>query len=477
MKLKKTPLKVCVTSSVCEAQTTRRHNGLQSVCFSEVRRHKNVCARSSPHRYGIASSKVCKPFNLKKNASFFFLLPPPVLVQPSQKKPSIDRSCSTLQRPPPSQPSSPIKAIDCRLPLRSGVLRFSDHHSRLQQPANNNPRSIDRSYSTLLAAVNQRLPCEATGRKPSPPQLHRRLRPHRDGRKQQWTNEHLKCLLDTCIEEVESVGRKGLSLQKDSWIRLGRVLKEKFGVELTQKQMKNAYDNLKAKYTGWGHPKAASLRTIPLPFPDLCAHLFDGNSATGNFRSYSTQSSSVAGASSCRVPPLQITATPFDAMDDDGVDTSHHEPPPSAASPSAGSPSAASPSAGSPYTSSPYTATPSGNPNKRAKPSTPVAPSASPSASSPDGTSVTADDLAFEMKKALQSLTKGYTIPQCLEKLEVLQLGPTDPLRFVAYHIFGGTMNMREMWMHLPDVPEILRGWHEMTGTSLGVLKDGKIVR
>ncbi|CAI9278672.1 unnamed protein product [Lactuca saligna] len=261
------------------------------------------------------------------------------------------------------------------------------------------------------------------------------------GEKQQWTNEHLKCLLDTCIEEVESVGRKGLSLQKDSWIRLGRVLKEKFGVELTQKQMKNAYDNLKAKYTRWvylknktgniynsqtntfnltaeewddfkkGHPKAASLRTIPLPFPDLCARLFDGNSATGNFRSYSTQSSSVAGASSCRVPPLQITATPFDAMDDDGVDTSHHEPPPSAASPSAASPSATSPSAGSPYTGSPYTATPSGNPNKRAKPSTPVAPSASSSASSPDGTSVTADDLAFEMKKALQSLTKGYTIP------------------------------------------------------------------
>ncbi|CAI9276572.1 unnamed protein product [Lactuca saligna] len=210
-----------------------------------------------------------------------------------------------------------------------------------------------------------------------------------------------------------------------------------------------------------GHPKAASLRTIPLPFPDLCARLFDGNSATGNFRSYSTQSSSVAGASSYRVPPLQITATPFDAMDDDGVHTSHHEPPPSAASPSAGSPSAASPSA-----RSPYTATPSGNPNKRAKPSTPVAPSASPSASSPDGTSVTADDLAFEMKKALQSLTKGYTIPQFLEKLEVLQLGPTDPLRFVAYHIFGGTMNMREMWMHLADVPEILRGWLEMTGVA-----------
>ncbi|CAI9297538.1 unnamed protein product [Lactuca saligna] len=221
-----------------------------------------------------------------------------------------------------------------------------------------------------------------------------------------------------------------------------------------------------SRLSDMGHPKAASLRKIPLPFPDLFAHLFDGNSATGNFRSYSTQSSSVAGASSCRVPPLQITATPFHAIDDDGDDTSHCGPLPFSASPSAASPSAASP----------YTTSPSSNPNKRAKPSTPIPPSASPSASSPDGTSITADDLAFEMKKALQSLTKRYTIPQCLEKLEVLQLGPTDPLHFVAYHIFAGTMNMREMWMHLPDIPEILRGWLEMTGTSLRVLKDGKIV-
>ncbi|XP_076951113.1 L10-interacting MYB domain-containing protein-like [Bidens hawaiensis] len=121
------------------------------------------------------------------------------------------------------------------------------------------------------------------------------------GEKQQWSNAHLKCLLETSIEEVNKVGRKGLSLQKDSWNNLGRVLKEKFGLELNQKQMKNAYDNLKAKYIGWvylknktgnlynaqtntftltneeweefkkGHPKAASLKTTPLPFPNLCA--------------------------------------------------------------------------------------------------------------------------------------------------------------------------------------------------------------
>lgn len=47
------------------------------------------------------------------------------------------------------------------------------------------------------------------------------------------------------------MGRKGLSLHKESWTRLGNVLKERFGIDLAQKQMKNAHDNLKAKYVGW----------------------------------------------------------------------------------------------------------------------------------------------------------------------------------------------------------------------------------
>ncbi|XP_022007256.1 L10-interacting MYB domain-containing protein isoform X1 [Helianthus annuus] len=147
------------------------------------------------------------------------------------------------------------------------------------------------------------------------------------GEKQQWSNDHLKCLLETCIEEINTVGRKGLSLHKDSWNKLGKVLKEKFGLDLTQKQMKNAYDNLKAKYVGWvylknktgniynpqtntftltneeweefkkGHPKAASLKTVPLPFPELCAELFDGNTATGNCKWTSTQTTSGVGSS------------------------------------------------------------------------------------------------------------------------------------------------------------------------------------
>ncbi|KAL8249848.1 hypothetical protein R6Q59_006716 [Mikania micrantha] len=67
------------------------------------------------------------------------------------------------------------------------------------------------------------------------------------GEKQKWSNEHIKCLLETCIEEIHSVGKKRSSLQKDSWNKLEIVLKDKLGLVLTQKQMKNAFDKLKSQ--------------------------------------------------------------------------------------------------------------------------------------------------------------------------------------------------------------------------------------
>ncbi|KAD1059745.1 hypothetical protein E3N88_43347 [Mikania micrantha] len=217
------------------------------------------------------------------------------------------------------------------------------------------------------------------------------------GEKHQWSNEEIKCLLETCIEEINSVGKRGLSLHKDSWNKLGRVLKEKFGMDFSQKQLKNAFDNLKAKYIGWmylknktgniynsqtntfsltneeweqfkkGHPKAASLRTSSLPFPDLCAALFDGNAATGNRK--------------C------------------------------------------------------------------------------------------ADDLANDMKKALQYLIKGNegpTVLECSDKLKLVGLDPVDPLFLVAYHIFGVSTGMREAWMALSDLPGVLKGWLAMTAQRNG---------
>ncbi|XP_021999537.1 uncharacterized protein LOC110896601 [Helianthus annuus] len=167
------------------------------------------------------------------------------------------------------------------------------------------------------------------------------------GDKHVWSNDQLKCLLETCIEEVNKVGRKGLSLHKESWTRLGNVLKERFGIDLAQKQMKNAHDNLKAKYVGWcylrektgniynpqtnmftltneewedfkkGHPKAGGLKTGPLPFPELCAQLFDGNTATGNSRWTPTQVTSGVGSNSNRGQSLMLMDSVFNEVEDD----------------------------------------------------------------------------------------------------------------------------------------------------------------
>ncbi|KAD7480215.1 hypothetical protein E3N88_03351 [Mikania micrantha] len=88
--------------------------------------------------------------------------------------------------------------------------------------------------------------------------------------------------------------------------------------------------------------------------------------------------------------------------------------------------------------------------------------------------SVNSDDLAHDMRQALQYLIKGKegpTVAECYEKLKLVGLDPVDPLFLAAFHIFGVSTGMREAWMTLPDIPEVLRGWIVMTATSLGLIK------
>ncbi|KAL8228098.1 hypothetical protein R6Q57_015682 [Mikania cordata] len=268
------------------------------------------------------------------------------------------------------------------------------------------------------------------------------------GEKHQWSNEQIKCLLETCIDEINSVGKRGLSLHKDSWNKLGRVLKEKFGMDLSQKQLKNAFDNLKAKYIGCGHPKAASLRTSSLPFPDLCAALFDGNAATGNCKWSSTQTTSIVGSSSIhRVQQFLL----MDTEDDAG--TSQHNTPDPTADPS-------------------FETTREPSPEPTREPSPEPNPSKRPRTSK--SSSISADDLANDMKKVLQYLIKGKegpTVLECSEKLKLVGLDPVDTLFLAAYHIFGVSTGMRGAWMALPDIPEVLKGWLAMTAGSLGLIK------
>ena len=157
-------------------------------------------------------------------------------------------------------------------------------------------------------------------------------------------------------------------------------------------------------------------------------------------------------------PTTSASGTSFHALDDDD-DISHHSSGPFPDQPSP-----------------PPVPSPNPNPNKRAKPSTPRAPATSPDQASSATPKPTLDDLTVDMQKALQKLSRGpieHTVPECVEKLNnVLQLPQNDPFRYAAYCIFSNTMNMREMWMNLPDEPEILKGWITMTAKGLGVLKD-----
>ncbi|KAD6795991.1 hypothetical protein E3N88_06887 [Mikania micrantha] len=253
------------------------------------------------------------------------------------------------------------------------------------------------------------------------------------GEKQQWSNEHIKCLLETCIEEINNVGKKGLSLHKDSWNKLGIVLKDKFGMVLTQKQMKNAFDNLKAKYVGWLYLK----------------------NKTGNLYNAQTNTFTLTNEEweefKKRVQQLLITDSIFHDTEDD-ADTSHHtsEPTPDPTFEPTPEPTADT-----------REATPDSNPSKRSK--------------TTKSSSINSDDLAHDMRQALQYLIKGKegpTVAECYEKLKLVGLDPVDPLFLAAFHIFGVSTGMREAWMTLPDIPEVLRGWIVMTATSLKRMRD-----
>ncbi|XP_075097500.1 uncharacterized protein LOC107808235 [Nicotiana tabacum] len=126
-----------------------------------------------------------------------------------------------------------------------------------------------------------------------------------------WRNVNVvNTFLETCIEEVSLNGRLRNSLKPDSWNKVKLALETSHGLRVTQKQMKNHYDYLKEKYQAWlpitkktgnfydpatnsirmsnvewdeyikAHPKAKTLKSSPLPFPDLCTRLFEDSSGT-----------------------------------------------------------------------------------------------------------------------------------------------------------------------------------------------------
>ena len=70
-----------------------------------------------------------------------------------------------------------------------------------------------------------------------------------------WTPEAIKCFLESCISEINTVGRNGGSLRKESWIKVAKNVHDVCHMNATQKQLKNHYNYLKAKYACWVYLK------------------------------------------------------------------------------------------------------------------------------------------------------------------------------------------------------------------------------
>ncbi|CAI9293088.1 unnamed protein product [Lactuca saligna] len=72
-----------------------------------------------------------------------------------------------------------------------------------------------------------------------------------------------------------------------------------------------------------GNPKATSLKTVSLLLPELCAELFDGNSAYGNLSYATSQIPSGDGSSSFHVAPLNLMDAPSINIDVDDYFSNH----------------------------------------------------------------------------------------------------------------------------------------------------------
>lgn len=208
-----------------------------------------------------------------------------------------------------------------------------------------------------------------------------------------------------------------------------------------------------------------------MPYPNLCASLFDGSSASGSIKWTSTQTTPAdTSSSSHRVQRLLIDDNPFNGLEDDDDDDASND-----TSARAPSDKAHGGSTERPDKRSKTTNASTERPDKRAKTSDASTDRTDRTdMDKASKTSVSLDDLSLDMQKALQHLVnskEGPTVEECYERLKLVGLDPMDPIFLAAFHLFGMSMNMREAWMTLPPIPGVLKGWIKMTGTTLGMFK------
>nr|XP_043628998.1 uncharacterized protein LOC122600356 isoform X2 [Erigeron canadensis] len=168
-----------------------------------------------------------------------------------------------------------------------------------------------------------------------------------------WEEDCVKCFLEACIHEATRLHRKGSGLHQWSWVYVRNQLQIVCHKKLAIKQMRNKYDSIKWTFFGWAylkenmghlynpktntfkltdddwrdfieeHPRAKSLRSSPLLFPDLCALLHERTCTLGGFRRNPTSKlpRSPVSLSSQDDQPLAIEDVSSDNSQEDDTET------------------------------------------------------------------------------------------------------------------------------------------------------------
>ncbi|KAJ9552517.1 hypothetical protein OSB04_016562 [Centaurea solstitialis] len=250
-----------------------------------------------------------------------------------------------------------------------------------------------------------------------------------------WKDHNVvKTFLEACILEVGLNGKEGSSLKALSWKKVAETLKTTHNFIVDRKQMRNHFDYLKGKYGAWLKLKnktgnvydpstntfnltpeewdleiesnrfVESLRTTSLPFPDLCARLFEGGMSVG-----------LGGHGPRSKDPLPTTE-PFVVINDEVPVSSDQDPLSSSPTPTSRAP----------------VAKPKGKKNANVN-----------------------SDLDDKLIKFLDHMSSKYnpevvSYEACLKKLDDLGWEKDDPLYGIAIALLTDNGN-REAWMTIPE--------------------------
>ncbi|XP_023730923.1 L10-interacting MYB domain-containing protein isoform X1 [Lactuca sativa] len=268
-----------------------------------------------------------------------------------------------------------------------------------------------------------------------------------------WKQENIeKTFLEACLHEITVNGREGNSLKVNSWKNVGQRLQKEHDFDANQRQMKNRYDYLKAKFGAWlklrnksgnvydpiknkfnleeeewqmeikSNKYVQTLRTAPLLFPDLCIQLFEGVTSNG-----------FDGCGPSSQLPHDMDSPQSQQQPSTPRVLTHAQQPP----------------------------TPSDESSCRSK-----------KRKSKDSLELKILEIGEEICKVARLLMKNHTIDDdvdaCIEKLEKFEWGTEDPRYNTALMLFGESEGLRKVWLRIK--PASCENWIRNAGRKYGLL-------